>query len=74
MKKLLLLAVLALALPTAVFASSSVDFTNSGGTLSGSSSGLTLSGSTLIAVNGLNGGAHYGQRPRQRQFYHRSAD
>ena len=56
MKKLLLLAVLALALPTAVFASSSVDFTNSGGTLSGSSSGLTLSGSTLIAVNGLNGG------------------
>lgn len=56
MKKILLLAVLALALPTAVFAGSSVDYTNSGGTLSGSSSGLTLSGSALIAVNGLNGG------------------
>lgn len=56
MKKILLLAVLALALPTAVFAGSSVDYTNSGGTLSGSNSGLTLSASALIAVNGLNGG------------------
>jgi hypothetical protein len=56
MKKILLLAVLALALPTAVFAGSSVDYTNSGGTLSGSNSGLTLSGSVLVAVNGLNGG------------------
>jgi hypothetical protein len=57
MKKILLLAVLALALPTAVFAGSSVDFSNSGGTLTGTSSGLTLSGSMLFAVNGLNGGA-----------------
>jgi PEP-CTERM motif len=56
MKKTLLLAVLALALPTAVFAGSSVDYTNSGGILSGSSSGLTLTGSTLIAVKGLSGG------------------
>jgi hypothetical protein len=56
MKKILLLAVLALALPTAVFAGSSVDYTNSGGSLSGSNSGLSLSGSLLIAVNGLNGG------------------
>jgi hypothetical protein len=56
MKKILLLAVLALALPTAMFAGSSVDYTNSGGTLSGSSEGLSLSGSVLIAVNGLNGG------------------
>lgn len=56
MKKILLLAVLALALPTALLAGSSVDYTNSGGTLSGSSSGLTLSGSNLIAANGLNGG------------------
>jgi len=55
MKKLILLAVLALALPTAVFAGSSVDFSNSGGTLSGSASGLSLNGSTLFAVNGLNG-------------------
>ena len=56
MKKILLLAVLALALPTAVFAGSSVDFTNSGGMLMGSSSGMSLTGSTLIAVQGLNGG------------------
>jgi len=56
MKKMLLLAVLALALPTAVFASSGVDYTNSGGTLSGTNSGLSLSGSVLVAVNGLNGG------------------
>jgi hypothetical protein len=55
MKKLILLAVLALALPTAVFASSNVDYTNSGGTLSGSSSGLSLSGSTLIAINSGSG-------------------
>jgi len=55
MKKILLLALLALALPMAAFAGSSIDFTNSGGTLAGSSAGLTLSGSTLIAVNGLNG-------------------
>jgi PEP-CTERM motif-containing protein len=56
MKKLALLAVLALALPMAAFAASDVDYTNSGGTLTGSSSGLSLSGSALIAVNGLNGG------------------
>lgn len=56
MKKILLLAVLALALPMAVFADSGVDYSNSGGTLSGSSSGLSLSGSVLTAVNGLNGG------------------
>ena len=56
MRKMFLLAVLALALPTAVFAGTNVDYTNSGGTLAGSSSGLTLSGSVLVAVNGLNGG------------------
>jgi hypothetical protein len=55
MKRMLLMAVLALALPMAAFASNSVDFTNSGGTLTGSSAGLSLSGSELIAVNGLNG-------------------
>jgi hypothetical protein len=56
MKKILLLAVLALALPTALFAGSSVDYTNSGGMLFGSSSGLTLTGSDLIVARGLNGG------------------
>ncbi len=44
-----------LALPMAAFATSSVDFTNDGGTLSGTSAGLTLTGSTVIAINGLNG-------------------
>lgn len=55
MTRVLWIALLALALPMAAFASSSVDFTNSGGTLSGSNAGLSLSGSTLIAVNGLGG-------------------
>jgi len=55
MKKLILLAVLALALPMAVFANSSIDYTNSGGILSGTTSGLSLSGSNLIAVNGNSG-------------------
>jgi hypothetical protein len=63
-KNTVLLAILVIAIPFTAFAGSSVDFTNSGGTLSssatgsiaGTSSGLTLAGSTLIAVNGLNGG------------------
>jgi len=55
MKRMLWLCLVALALPMAAFANNSVDFTNSGGTLAGSSAGLTLSGSELIAVNGLNG-------------------
>lgn len=55
MKRVVLMAMLALALPLSAFASSSVDFTNSGGTLSGNNAGLTLNGSTVIAVNGLNG-------------------
>jgi hypothetical protein len=56
MKRIILLALLAMALPLAAFADNSVDFTNSGGTLSGSSEGLSLTGSELIAVNGLGGG------------------
>jgi hypothetical protein len=56
MKRIVLLALLAMALPLAAFADNSVDFTNSGGTLSGSSAGLSLTGSELIAVNGLGGG------------------
>jgi hypothetical protein len=56
MKRMLWLALIALALPMAAFANSGgVDFTNSGGALTGSSSGMSLSGSVLIAVNGLNG-------------------
>jgi hypothetical protein len=55
-KKLFLLTVVVLMLPIAVFANSSVSFTNVGGTLSGTNSGLSLSGSTLASVTGLNGG------------------
>jgi hypothetical protein len=55
MKRLLLMALLVVALPMAAFASSSVDFTNSGGSLTGTTAGMTLSGSELIAVNGLSG-------------------
>jgi hypothetical protein len=54
MKRVALWTLLALALPLAAFADS-IDTTNSGGTLTGSSAGLTLTGSELIAVNGLNG-------------------
>jgi hypothetical protein len=54
-KKIMLLAVLALALPVAAFASSSIDTTNVGGTLTGSASGLSLSNSTLTQVSGLFG-------------------
>ncbi|HKF03037.1 MAG TPA: PEP-CTERM sorting domain-containing protein [Candidatus Sulfotelmatobacter sp.] len=50
MKQFAWLLLLTLALPVAGFANS-VDFTNSGGTLSGGNSGLSLSGSTLIAIN-----------------------
>src|SRR3984893_16267957 len=55
MKRMVLMAVLALALPLAAFAGS-VDFQNEGGTLTGSSAGMSLSGSELVAINGLNGG------------------
>lgn len=55
MKRILWMALLVFALPMAAFATSSVDFTNSGGSLTGSSAGMTLSGSELIAVNGLAG-------------------
>jgi PEP-CTERM motif len=55
MRRLLLLALLALALPLSAFANSSVDFGNSGGTLTGTTAGLCLTGSTLSSVNGLNG-------------------
>jgi hypothetical protein len=55
-KKTIFLMILAVALPLAAFAGSSIDFTNSGGTLAGTNSGLSLTGSTLIAVNGLGGG------------------
>lgn len=58
MKKTFLLAVLALALPTALFAGSSVDYTNLGGNLMGSTSGLTLSGSSSSTLAILSSVGH----------------
>ena len=51
MKSIVWLFLLALALPMAAFAHNSVDFTNAGGTLSGSSAGLSLGASNLVVVN-----------------------
>src|SRR5271169_722762 len=55
MKRIVLMAALALALPLAAFAGN-VDFTNHSGTLTGSSEGLTLTGSELTEVDGFGGG------------------
>jgi hypothetical protein len=55
MKRIVWMALLALALPVAAFAGT-VDFSNSGGTLTGSSASLTLTGSELIQVVGLGSG------------------
>jgi|SRR5580700_1879718 hypothetical protein len=59
MKRIVLMALLALALPMVAFAGSTgtIDFTNEGGTLTGSSAGLSLTGSTLIGVDPWNGSA-----------------
>jgi len=54
MKRVVLMVVLALVLPLAAFAGN-VDFTNTGGTLTGTSAGLTLTGSALTVVDGLGG-------------------
>jgi hypothetical protein len=45
-----------LMLPKLSYANSGTDFSNSGGTLSGTNAGLSLTGSALIAVDGYNGG------------------
>jgi hypothetical protein len=45
-----------LMIPNQSFANSTTDFSNGGGTLSGTSAGLTLTGSILDGVNGYNGG------------------
>ena len=53
---LALLVVGCMLMPTHSFASSSSsDYSNVGGTISGTNAGLTLTGSTLVAVNGSGG-------------------
>jgi hypothetical protein len=54
MKNIILLVALGLALPLTALADG-VGFTNSGGTLTQSGSSLSLTGSTLVGVVGLNG-------------------
>lgn len=54
MKRILWMAMLVLALPMAAFATS-VDFTASGGTITGSSAGFSYSGGTLIMDGGIVG-------------------
>jgi len=55
-RKLSFILALALLLPGLAFASSDVSLVNSGGTLTGTNAGLSLNGSTLASVSGLNGG------------------
>lgn len=56
MKRILWMTLLlVLALPMAAFADANVDLTNVGGTLVGTSAGLTLTNSTLIHINGTLG-------------------
>ena len=47
MRRVLVLAVLALALPLMAYADSSIDLSNRGGTITGNAAGLSLTGSTL---------------------------
>jgi hypothetical protein len=54
-KKIVLLVVLALALPLAAFASSSIDIANAGGIIAGNSSSLSLTGSTLFKFGSIVG-------------------
>ena len=56
MRRLLFSLLLALALPLSAFAARQVDIGNTSGTLTGSSSGLAVSDSTLTLVNNLYGG------------------
>jgi len=51
-----LLFLMCMTLSSLSFANSGTDFSNGGGTITGSNAGLTLSGSMLTAVNGYGGG------------------
>src|SRR5919205_172093 len=55
MSRFFFLLVLILSLPLVAFADSNVDFGNADGTLTGTNAGLSLTGSTLVFVNGLPG-------------------
>jgi len=55
MRRVLLLVLLALALPATTWAKSTIDLANRGGTITGSNAGLSLSGSVLFAYGSVVG-------------------
>jgi len=55
MRRVLILAVLAMVLPLTAYADSSIDLTNRGGTITGNAAGLSLTGSTLISYGSAVG-------------------
>ena len=55
MKRVLLLALLALALPMMAWGSSSIDISNAGGTITGNLAGLSLTGSVLFKYGSVVG-------------------
>jgi len=55
MKRMMLLGLLALALPMAAFADSSSDYNSSNGTLAGNSAGLSYSNSVLVSITNGSG-------------------
>src|ERR1700751_1301133 len=55
MRRVVLLVLLALALPATTWANSTIELTNRGGTITGSSASLSLTGSVLIAYGSVVG-------------------
>ena len=55
MRRVLLLVLLALALPALTWASSTIDISNAGGTVTGSDAGLSLTGSVLFKYGSIVG-------------------
>jgi hypothetical protein len=55
MRRVLLLVLLALALPATTWAKSTIDLVNRGGTITGSNAGLSLTGSVLFAYGSATG-------------------
>jgi hypothetical protein len=55
MRRVVLLALLALALPLCSWADSNIDISNKGGTITGSNAGLSLSGSVMISYGSIIG-------------------
>jgi hypothetical protein len=59
MRRVVLMVALVLALPTLALANSIIDYTNAGGTITASDSGLSLT-STIVAIHTVGGAVHGG--------------